>query len=299
MNVTEIQLCSNDSTDGLIVHATFALRNVNRSQPYIIKSVTGLDVDEIVKTYDDGPAFFRMVPKQRIVEFSIKANPDYYSSVTFGDLRDNLYRYITSNNKSTRWNDDNKLELRFRNGSTYIGSLFGFVTKVESESFTSDMGLKFTIDCPYPFIRSTVDLPLTINNSPGAPSHWRTGTEYTVSARCSYNDTKSTAPHGFKMVVEVLSNQSQFIIWDNRNPDYYLFFVYFSFLDGDIIHFSSEEDDQYIYYERSMVGYYIPLNNTVLWGSIWPYMAPGDNEFDISAGMSITEATFKETYWGV
>lgn len=301
MNITEIRICSNDVQGDVVtkvVHASLATKNIDRTNPYIMKSVTGLDTDEIIKTYNDGPKFFRMRPSKRTVSFLIKLNPNYHELITVGDLRDKLYRAITFNTQAVFWNTDSKIEIQFMEGTKYVASLYGFVTKLEVDAYTAEPYVTLTIECEYPFLRSNEIINMGINNNP-IPQHitYRS-IDYPVGAYCWIFDADSNAPHGFQMNIQVRSAQSQCIIWDDRNPHIYLFWVVFDFLPGDVIRFSSNEDNKFVFVERSGV-FYASLMDRYYWGSIWTFLLPGINLIKLSQGMRILGASTSSEYWGI
>lgn len=296
MNITDILLCSVEVDSEQTVYASFSLRNASRTNPYILKSATGLDVEQIDRTYFDGPKFFRTIPSERFVSFLVKLNPDYKGGTTVGDLRDTLYKTISGNQEAETWNDESKIEIKFMNNGIYVASLFGFVTQVPVDLFSKDPTLTITIECPFPFIRSTEDLDFEIDNA-ATGSHVYNSVTYPISSRITIDDPNSNAPHGFKMEIEFTGGSSKLIIWDIRNPDIYLFWIVYSFNSGDKVYLSSEEDDVYIYRVRS--GVTLSLHDKYLWGSIWPFMRPGLNVFETSEDTQINDATYKETYWGL
>jgi len=288
MNITEIQLCSPKTGILQITHATFSVGGPNRSNPFILKAATGLDVEEILNTYNDGPKFFRMQPKERVVALLLSLNPNYGEGTTIGDLRDTIYKAISYNIQSIEYNTESKLELRFMNGSTYIGSLFGVVSKVETSQFAPETDLKLTLTCPYPFICSTENTTIAVGPDPETYGY----------SYISYTDELSSAPHGFFMEVTCTADIGELTIRDLKNPTKYFFWVHYEFLAGDLIHINSSEDNKYITLIRTGVDNR-SLVDKIYWGSIWPYLYPGWNFFGVSASHEFTRADHRYTYWGV
>lgn len=312
MNLTEIQICSpGQLAFTLTTHFTFSLNSQDRSSPYILKKATGLEPAEILKTFNDGPKFFRTRPKERVVSFQIKLNPNYPGAVTIGDLRDQLYLLIAYNTKANTWNSDTRLQLRFMNGATYIASLFGYITHVDADIFSNSSDLTFTIECDDPFLRSTdlIDLTSGVQPTSTVTHTYFNGITYDVESSFSCDDFKSTAPHGFRMVAECISTPPElsgepqkFIIWDNRNPLYYIFAAAGTFNPGDRVAFSSEEDARYFFltqYEWGIQVGVVPMLNSIYWGSIWPMLSPGHNFIEVSEGFKIIQVQHRESYWGV
>lgn len=311
MNITEIQICSpGQLAYTLDTHVKFSLNSQDRSSPFILKSATGLEPSEIIKTYNDGPKFFRVRPKERVVAFSIKLNPNYTGNVTIGDLRDQVYKLVAYNTKANVWNSDTRLQIRFMNGTTYVASLFGYITRVDADIFSNSSDVSITIECEDPFLRSTTEIDLSSGIQPTSTvSHtYFNGITYEVESAFACTDNKSTAPHGFKMEAECIAvppssetEPEKFIVWDSRNPLYYIFSSMDNFQVGDVIHFSSEEDDRYLYNQRTTIGgtSYRQMINRIYWGSIWPMISPGENFIEVSQGFKITKVSHRESYWGI
>lgn len=307
MKITEMQICSpGQLEDELILHTSFLFSSQDNTNPIILKKITGLEPGEIIRTYNDGPAFFRLRPKERVVSLSLKLNPNYSGEVAIGDLREALYKIVAYNTNASIWNDEVRLELRFLNEDGYIASLFGFVSKVDTDIFSNSSDLTLTLECDDPFLRSTLDIDLSANimlNSNVSHTYFNNVT-YNVESAFSCLDSKSTAPHGFRFKAECISEPPsseseppKFIVWDSRNPSYYIFSTTFAFMVGDFVHFSSEEDNRYLKVTRAYEEY--NLMNSIYWGSIWPFIYPGENFIEVSEGFNIVEVFHRESYWGV
>lgn len=308
MNLTELQICSaGEEVNSITKHVSFFVHEHVRDNPYILKRATGLDPEEIIRTYNDGPAFFRLRPKERVISMQIKLNPNYGNNISIGDLRDYLYRLIATNTKASTWNSDTKLELRCMSGSIYVGSLFGVISKLEADIFSNSPDVTIEFTCDDPFIRSVnfIDLSDSIQTNSSESHTYFNGITYNVESSFSCNDEKSTAPHGFQFEAQCISTPpssetepKKFIIWDSRNPLYYIFSATMDFQPGQVVHFSSEEDNRYFYTITNM-GLKIDLLNSIYWGSIWPMLSPGDNFIEVSEGFNITAVRHRESYWGV
>lgn len=312
MNVTHIQICSRNAEGGIVDHATFPILKPQRTSPYFLKNMSGLGPGEILKTYNDGWHYYRLRPKERVVMFLIKMNPSFSGGDSIGDLRDKVYKMISYNTIATDYNRDNLLEIRFLSGNDglpgqYIASLFGTVTRAESNMFSDEPDLELTLDCPDPFLRKTTrrNMATDISLSVTSESHIVINNPVFLGSRMKYNDKYSTAPHGFKM--KIYCNQSptiavdapkQLIIWDARAPDKYRFAMAYDFLPGDVVVISTEENDRYVRIERFLWGQWTLINN-IYWGSIWPFIWPGENTIETNKGFQIFEASHADSYWGV
>lgn len=306
MNITEIQICSPVTDTFRYTHARLALRNPNMEQPFILKASTGLDADEILSVYNGspvGPKYFKMGPKKRTVVLLIKTNPQYGSYLGFdtqplntaGDLRDVLYKAIS-------WGNEGELELRFMTDSDYTASLFGFVTKVEASTFSPETEMQLTIECDYPFLRSTEDVyPVT-----------ELGLVY-----AGLDDFFSTAPHGWKCQFKFTEDCNSFSMHEVnqklKKALNYSFHINYAFKTNDLLHFSSEDEDKYLFVEKgsptSVLRGYKPnmskvthLTDKIQINSVWPLMRPGKNSFKLSresTGIILYNLTYRPTYWGI
>jgi len=327
MNITEIQLCSPGpnytsimfTTDTFendyITHAVLPVKNVNPNAPYVLKNATGLDAEEIVRTYNDGPQFFRVKPKERLVALQIKLNPDYSGGSTIGDLRDSIYKSISINTLGSQQSvygdrlPNKYLEIRFLDGDHHIASLFGVVQKLEANLFSDQPDLVLHIGCDDPFLRSTIRHHGNDNiNNDFTGSHTNAGVSRNVDARFTYNDELSTAPHGFVFHATCITEPpheegfpSDVFVWDERDLEHYFFAFTFSFQVGDKLYFNSNESDRNLFVVRAYEGeeYFYGLMTSIYWGSVWPLLYPGDNAFQISEGFQFSGISHAPTYWGV
>lgn len=318
MKITDVQICSPGANPNtLITHLTLTMDSQDKTNPYILKKIIGLEPGEIVRTYNDGPKFFRMRPKDRVVGLSVKINPFYSTNPwapgsNIGELRDKIYNIIAWNSKATTWNSDTQLQLRFMSHGTYIGSLFGFVSKFDTDIFSKTTDLLLEITCDDPFIRDTVDTDLSLNITGSNAKHkYFNGITYKAQSAFTCFDDKSTAPHGFKFIAECvkvppskLNDPPKLIIWDSRNPLYYIFSGggAFNWEVGDMVHFSSEEDNRYFFVRRywwDLSEHDYSLMGDIYWGSIWPMVARGENFIEISEGFKFKTVSHRYSYWGV
>lgn len=306
MKVTKLEICSpGATTNTLITHLSFLFNSEDRTNPYILKRVEGLNPDEIIRTYTDGPAFYRLRPKEKKISLHIKINPNYKENVSIGELRDFLYNLVAFNTKAVTWNSDTRLQFRFLNGTEYIASIFGVVSKIDTDIFSNSSDLILTVDCDDPFLRSTEQIDLSANIMLDSNvKHSVNGRVLNVESAFYCKDEKSTAPHGFYMEIECVSvppsdetHPKVFFIWDSRNVQKYIFGSSFDFQVGDWIFFNSEEDNRAFSIGRGFVNY--DMLNTFYWGSIWPMIAPGDNFFEVSEGFNIRTVKHRSSYWGV
>ncbi len=114
-------------------------------------------------------------------------------------------------------------------------------------------------------------------------------------------DSESTSPHGFKFSVTFTATRTQFTIQDLAvNPEWKFIVVPLtSFLAGDVLEFSSEFGNKYLYRVRAGVTTY--LMDAIEYTSIWPTMFPGFNSFHFveKTGFTWNFIRFDATYWGI
>jgi len=79
----------------------FGFRDPGNYLPYQVRSITGLDADEIINQFVGNPSnddFGFHIPRlaKREVTMLLGLNPDWKTGATFSDLRDDLYKLIGS-----------------------------------------------------------------------------------------------------------------------------------------------------------------------------------------------------------
>jgi hypothetical protein len=267
---------------------TLSLDNTSYSDPYIIRNITGLDVEEITpRLYATGNVtgskFFNMRQKPRNIAIRIILNPDFAALQTHATLRDELYKAISSDRGG-------KINLSFM--PTYgpeVATIEGFITKFESDVNTLTPEVQLTITCEYPYFRKRLRTSVLAGLSTLAPV---------------IIDNFSTAPHGFRMTLTftstVFGSPYSFKIQKPSNADWKFEILGWSFAAGDQLFFSSEEDNKYLYVVRgstttNLMGY-LTAN------SQWPIIFPGTNTFTIAGtGSQFTYSLLDhyETFWGL
>lgn len=282
MNIDGLRLYSAATESvGAVSIAEFSLDAADLSQSYILQSVTGLDVDEIIPqfygTYE-GDAFYNMTLKPRTVVMRIRLNPQYNSAETPSDLRDALYRVISANRTS-------KVEIRLMYEGSPVAFVQGYIRKVEASLFEATTEVQLTIECPFPFLRGVSYVELEGDAGVSVPSP-------------TLIDDLSTAPHGFKMELAITGTLSSLTIQGKSGTTEWPFEVMQSFASGDDLFFSSEPDDKYLYRVRSGVTLLLADKLTV--GSVWPLMFPGETEIAFgTSSLTIESITYRPHYWGV
>jgi hypothetical protein len=273
MIVTAIQLWANSA-----LQASFSVDRADLTQPYIITAAAGLDVDELKPIYYgsgtfSAQKFYNLKPKPRDIALKVKLNPQLNLGQTSSSLRDALYRAISSARDST-------VQLKFVAGLTPVATINGFITKFEAPLFTNSPEVQLTINCDYPMLRS--------------PN--RNVINGLAKTTAIVADSNSTAPHGFRMQLTFTAALTAFQIAVPGSD--WTFNINTSFAIGDVLYFSSEEDNKYLYRIRS--GALTHLTDQLAIPAIWPLMFPGNNSFAFtSQSFNFNDFSYYDTYWGV
>jgi hypothetical protein len=277
MNVTSIQLYATTTQAIQTQIASFSLDLASHTDRYLIRNITGLDADEIVpKLYgsgQNGSKYYNMKPSPREIAMRIILNPQYSVNQTPENLRQELYKIISSYRTG-------QVELRFMNGTTELGTLKGLIIKFEAGLFNQVPEIQLTIRCDFPFFRQSTRT--TVAN---------------LTTASTIITSASTAPHGFRMQLTASSINTFFQISKPGDGDW-RFRVARVFSAGDQIYLSSEEDNKYIY--ANVAGSIVQLASSISLGSFWPLLFPGFNQFQIGSGSwTINSFDYYETHWGV
>lgn len=268
--------------------ATLSLGEDAMDYPYVFKGATGLDAaDTLPSVYSVQTSttikYYSLTPPPRDITFNLELNPDFAAGQTISSLRDALYRGVS-------WSRATDIHILFINDGVVEAALYGNVKRFESDTFAADPSVRMMITCKDPYL---VD-PVAIDVDPV--------TAY-VANEITIVDEISTAPHGFKFNCTFLSDivdytTDPFLIADD--DDGWAYVVYYPFETGDILWFSTELGDKYLYVDRG--GIITHLMDKVLPGSVLPILFPGTNDFRFGpATLDITmnSVTHKSTFWGV
>jgi hypothetical protein len=283
MRLTGVDLYSANFSEAI----TFSLRDVDSEDTYQVRTILGLDADEIIpKFYGFGlqtkPRFYDFGLKAREVVIRAILNPNFRVDESYSDIRDQLYRAISANRTGM-------VALHFRSGATIVAKIEGFITKFEVPYFVKLPEVQLTIKCDDPMFRA-------IN-----PVVYTTGDFNEDLSDIYIPDSLSTAPHGFSFKVTFTATVPGFTMQDvGVNPEW-KFNVAPSggFLSGDQLYFSSDFSNRYLYMVRGAVTTH--LFDRVEPTSIWPTMFPGINHFYLYDTPKFTWNTLEyyAAYWGV
>ncbi len=283
MNITSVDMYN---SNGVLI-ATLSFRDPAARNPYLVRAIIGLDADEIVSRFYgiskvSKKKYYNLTLEQRDVVLRIQLNPQF-STQSYSDLRDNLYKMISSSRTG-------QIELRFNNKDGSLAHVFGFIKKFEAAHFNEQPEVQITMECDDPILRGLERIePMAV------PS---TRTSATIT------DDLSTAPHGFIFDLTFDQPSPSFIIEDSATPEWSFVVTpgtigpSTGFLTFDHLFYSSEQGNKYLYMIRS--GNTIHLVDKVAPGSVWPIIFPGDNFFD-SADEQFTwnHVSYFPAYWGI
>lgn len=263
----------------------FSVREGSFTNRYVVKSIVGIDAEELIPKYygtglETGTRFHDRIMKPRDVVMRVAMNPKYRINEDVSEIRDVLYRLVSTNRSGA-------LQLQFKSGAHLVSVLNGMITKFEVLYFTQTPELQITFHCPDPTFRS----PLPVDYLPE---------DIPTSNPISISDTSSTAHHGFSFKVEFTAVTASFTIQDHATTPDWKFVVTPSggFAIGDELWFSSEYGAKLVFLNGTTD---MHLMDKVDSDSVWPTIFPGDNVFYFLpiANFDWLELNYFSAYWGV
>ncbi len=280
MKVTSVSLHANEEEA-----IRFDLRNVSTQSPYKVRAMVGLDADELIPKFYafglNGKKFYDFGLKPRDVVIRIALNPRYKIDESVSFIRDRLYRAISATRTGL-------LELQFHAGASTPAHVYGFFTKFEVPYFNKTPEVQITLRCTDPMLRGINPIIMEAADLPS-------------SGIVIVPDSTSTAPHGFHMSITFTASETEFVVQDRETDPEWIFRVVppTAFLAGDVLHFSSEFTNKFLY--RVRTGVTTHLMNAVEPTSVWPVVFPGPNElwFNEIASFDWNFIQFDTAFWGV
>jgi len=279
MKISSVELHSGASTPVVL-----SFKDPGSINPYNVRNILGLDAENIIpRYYGSSPGnsrYYNLSQGSREVSLQISLNPDFSAGQTYSDLRDALYRMISSNRTG-------KVSLLFADGGSPNAGISGFI---EALHFEKDPIVQITIVCDDPMLRGIY--PVEIYTGGGAAESY------------SIFDPISTAPHGLTFEAEIFTADpiDTLVISDPTDPDSWTFSISPAggFINADILHLSSDYVKE-LWIMRS--GSKIQLADVVLPGSVWPLVFPsnGDNVYAFDHWENVTFETFTylQAFWGI
>lgn len=283
MRVSEIELVANN-----VNVMSLGLRQPSSMDKYLAKAIIGLDADEILSKFysfglNGGERFYDYTLGPREIVMRVVMNPNYILSERPSDLRDDLYRTISSSRTGT-------LKLILKSGASSVAEIEGRITKFEVPHFSKVPELQLTMKCEDPIFRAITDLEL---------DHDSIGLGATQPYEIT--DAISTAPHGAYMEIVLESAKATFTLQDQETAPNWKFELapQGGFFTGDILRISSEYANRRVTLERA--GVETAIANALVVGSIWPVIFPGINVLysNYSGSIHWNVVSFRPAYWGV
>lgn len=289
MKISSVELVPANSSETI----ELSFKDPQGLNKYNVRTITGLDVDQInrrsyVSQYSGSSRqtrFSNLTPEKRSISVVINLNPDFGAGDTYSDLRDDIYRLIASSRTGM-------LTLQFKNGTSVIATISGYVNKVEAPQFEKNQNVVVFLDCEDGLLRAPVATSIDVSSLDPADT--------------VITDSLSTAPHGMTFALTVLTDTTSLFISDPNDVDLTWSFKVTpsgGFDADDVIYFSSIYNDKYIRIERPVLGDWdiIYLADLIEAGSSWPIIFPGENHFAIEnpTHFEWTEIKHYPTYWGV
>jgi hypothetical protein len=280
MKLTSMEIHPAGSSDVYVM----SFRDPGTQNPYNVISVEGLDVDAIVPKYYGVSAnsldnFYNLSMENRQIVPRVSLNPYYAPGKTYSDLRDDLYKAISSSRTGL-------IEFWFKNGEDVVAVISGWMLKFESDLFSKSPEIKMTVRLKDPMLKAPV-----VTNVPVA------GLDPALTV---ITDDVSTAPHGFDFTMTFTGALASVKITDPDDLSWsFEVTPAGGFLNGDVLHFSSQWKNNQLYLVRGGVTIY--LGDKITPGSMWPIIFPGDNKFSFSgaAVKNWTTISYFPTFWGV
>ena len=284
MRVTSVELI----TDGSPEPCVLSFRDPSRAERYNAKNIDGLDADEILnKHVGSFPYNYHdAIPQPKDIVARIELNPRSGLGETYSDLRDNLFRMISSTRRGG-------IQVLFKDGVTPVATIYGNIRKVETVLFNKLPEIQVTIHCPDPLLTSISEVSVDVSGAD--PSLF------------ILTDSISTAPHGFRAEFLVLSDIIQFWITDNSDNGNdgsgwnFTTKPILGFLQDDIIEFSSQTNNRYLRLVRDGITTHIAHTIESEATFAWPLIFPGDNSFtfNYSTDIEIVSINHYLSFWGV
>lgn len=268
---------------------SFGTSEVSSSDKYLVKTIVGLDADEIHrKFYGFGAAtqsrFYRYGVTKREIVIRAVLNPNYSINENFSDIRDDLYRTVSSSRTGL-------VSLLFTSGGAAVSTIQGYISKFEVPYFSQVPELQITIQCPDPMLRGFSPVELE-------------AADLSTSNPLQIYDSLSTAPHGMSFTANCanVSGTTTFTIMDGSpSPDWtFSLRGLTGVAQNDKLVISSEYDTKSVYLIQGST--ITDVADKIEPESLWPILFPGDNEFNIynlGVDWTVYALSYKPAYWGI
>jgi hypothetical protein len=284
MRLTTVVLTTSPDSE----EVEFALKPLGARHRYILRAMVGIDAENLVPKFygfgaNTGKRFYEQTMPPREIVMRVALNPVYSNNEDVSDLRDSIYRLISSHRSG-------ELMVEFRSGGTSVSAIKGMLTKMEVGYFNKTPELQITIECKDPMFRSINPVDIPVDELPT----WPDPAEIT--------DGSSTSPHGFSFKVKFTATTTTFRVQDDGSDPDWIFQVTpsTSFLTNDELHVSSEYGQKRVFWNKAS-GTDIDLMDKVTETSVWPQIFPGLNTlyFMEIANFDWLEFKFYSAFWGL
>lgn len=282
MRITSIDILTSDDSEPI----TLSIFDRDPTAQFITKNIVGLDAEDIVPKFyasglQHGARFYQFVLKPRDIVAKVQLNPRIRLDESFSDVRDTLYKAISSSRTG-------QIKLFFKAGGLIIAQAIGLITKFEASHFVAIPEVQITISCEDPIFRGVK--PTIFGPSELSPSN-----------PVVIPDSISNAPHGFSMQMVFNTPEPSFNVQDiAAGPDWFFQVTPDGgFLVGDILHIASDYGNIQCYLVRGIDVSYIV--DKVSPQSVWPILFPGSNSFHFSeiTSWDWVSVEYFPAYWGV
>lgn len=277
MKVTAVEIVPDGAQNAI----TLDFKDYRGKQSFNVRAIQGLDAEDIVPRYYPGAnlqQFYNQTLSSRNIVFKIGLNPDF-STNTYSDLRDILYRAIASSRTGL-------VGVYFWDESEIVATISGFVRKFETAHFEKLQEVQLTLECPNPILKSPDAYFVPALNMDMA--------EFVIS------DVRSTAPHGVTFWWIITSPVGALAIASQDGSEFRTIPQgVAAFQADDVVGMTSDPDNRSIFLIRGTQTIY--LADAIVPGSIWPMIFPGDNIFSMEnpTHFAFVNCSYYFHYWGV
>lgn len=293
MKITGVELHPSGSTAVCIL----SFRDPRRENPYNVKGIVGLDADEISPRFYGGSGdskFYNMMLQKRDITIRAELNPNFTLEESFSELRDNMYRVISSSRSGL-------VEIQFKNLDEIVAIVSAHIVKMEAVHFSNTPELQLTFRCVDPMLKSAtvVEFPVDAEED----------TQIVL-------DGLSTAPHGFEATFVFDGSASRIRITDPMDDSWWFAIDFNSSIitptTGDILTLSSEHKSKKAFITRAGIDTHVA--DMIVTYSKWPIIFPArENHFKVAEYVNPVDTgadaspsniqwetlTYYPTYWGV
>lgn len=294
MRVTSIDLYDDRFEENL----RFSLQHASPYDKYMIRQIVGLDAEELIPRFYGFGRQFSPPPRKKFFDFTmpprevamrVVLNPNFTNNETYSDVRDELYKMISSTMTGG-------IIIYFNAGATAVAQLQGFITKFEAGYFNPLPEVQITIRCDDPIFTGVAPVIYDLFDD-------QYPDPIVVDGFLQVPDSLSTAPHGFAFNGAYTATPSgHFRIHDTEvraDCEWEFDFSVADFVAGDAIYFSSVSGKKTL--TGTPAGSPTGLVDRVTTLSTWPIIFPGQNAmfFEHNASFEIQHVEYYPSYWGV